>query len=79
MASMQIGNIHNLPARGGKGQNGGSADDAGFFNANLGNLAAKKARLTAINGTLYTAQMLNTMTHNDLDYAIRVLDNPATI
>jgi hypothetical protein len=47
--------------------------------ANYGSVTAMKARLTAISGTSYTAARLNTMTVNDLIYAIRLNDDTAGI
>lgn len=41
--------------------------------ANLKDVNSMRARLTALNGTLYTSNMLDKMTHNDMEYAIRVL------
>lgn len=40
--------------------------------ANMDSIADIKARLTAINGTSYTAARMATMTKNDLLYALRV-------
>lgn len=37
-----------------------------------GNIAAMKARLTALNSTAYTPARLNTMTDNDTTYALRL-------
>lgn len=80
MATTQIGSRTNPgPNKGGKGLNGGGADDTGLLNANFNSLAAKRARLTAINGAYYTAAFLNTLTENDMDYAIRLNDNPTSI
>ena len=47
--------------------------------ANLKDVASMKARLTAINATTYTPERLNTMTYNDLIYAIRLNDEPTSI
>lgn len=47
--------------------------------ANLDSVADMKARLTAINGTSYTAARLATMTKNDMLYAIRLNDDAAGI
>lgn len=38
-----------------------------------------RARLIAINGTIYTTARLNTMTLNDMIYALRTLDDAAGI
>lgn len=46
---------------------------------NYTDITKLKARLTAINAGLYTAARLNTMTLNDLIYALRTLDDAAGI
>lgn len=79
MAVTQLGNIQGFAARGGKGINGGDDGATAYFNANSGTLAAKRARLTAINGTYYTTTRLDQLTHNDIDYALRLADNPTSI
>ena len=45
----------------------------------MDSISAMRARLAAINGTYYTAAVLNMMTVNDMVYAIRVNDFPGTI
>lgn len=40
--------------------------------ANMTSVSALKARLTALNATSYTAARMNTMTVNDLIYAVRI-------
>lgn len=47
--------------------------------ANYASVSAMKARLTAINATSFTAARLANMTVNDLIYALRLNDDPATI
>jgi hypothetical protein len=47
--------------------------------ANYASIAAKRARLNAISATSYTAARLNSMTENDLDYALRLNDDPTSI
>lgn len=47
--------------------------------ANYASVSAMKARLTAINATSFTAARLANMTVNDLVYALRLNDDPATI
>lgn len=42
-------------------------------------VTALRARLTAIDGTYYTAARLNAMTYNDMVYAVRLNDSPATV
>lgn len=47
--------------------------------ANYGSVGALRTRLAAINGTYYTAARLNTMSVNDMQYAVRLNDDPTTI
>jgi hypothetical protein len=47
--------------------------------ANLLSVTALRARLTTLNATLYTTAMLNTMTKNDMVYAVRLADETAGI
>lgn len=47
--------------------------------ANYASIAAMKTRLAAINGTYFTTARMNTMTVNDLIYALRLNDDPTTI
>lgn len=47
--------------------------------ANYASITALRARLTAINATSYTATRMNQMTVNDLIYAVRLNDDPASI
>lgn len=47
--------------------------------ANLGTIAAKKARLTTLAAASYPAARLATMTENDLDYALRLISDSAGI
>lgn len=42
-------------------------------------VSALRTRLAAIDGTYYTAARLNTLTYNDMVYAVRLNDNPTTI
>lgn len=55
-------------------QNGGYSDQAGLDIDDLDTIESMRARLTAINGTYYTAAVLNMMTFNDMRYAIRLND-----
>lgn len=53
---------------------------SGLGNAsNYVSITAIRARLTAINGTLYTATELDRMTVNDMVFALRMNDDKATI
>jgi hypothetical protein len=47
--------------------------------ANYASISAMKTRLAAINGTSYTTARLNTMTVNDLVYALRLNDDAGSI
>lgn len=47
--------------------------------ANYTSPAAMRTRLAAINGTYYTTARLNSMTENDLTYALRLADDAAGI
>lgn len=44
---------------------------------NMRDVGALRARLAAINGTFYTAAILNQMTMNDMIYAVRINDEAA--
>lgn len=47
--------------------------------ANYEDVTALRSRLGTINGALYTAAYLNTMTKNDMVYAVRLNDDTAGI
>lgn len=47
--------------------------------ANYASVSAMKTRLAAINGTSYTTARMNTMTVNDLAYALRLNDDAGSI
>ena len=87
MADYQIGHTQEFTACSiGNGttnrsnMNGGTgAPDVGLDNDNMDNISAMRTRLAAIDGTFYTAARMNTMTYNDMVYAVRVADNPTTI
>lgn len=82
MSGLQKGNVLGVTAKGGTGNtniNGGDNDDDGFTLTGFANIGAMKTRLAAINGTTFTAARLNTMTYNDMVYALRVNDHPTSI
>jgi hypothetical protein len=58
---------------------GGSKPHGASTVTNTGDIPAMRARLTAISGTSYTAARLETMTENDMLYAIRLADEAAGI
>lgn len=47
--------------------------------ANYSSISALRTRLIAINGTYFNTSRLNTMTVNDMQYALRLADDPTTI
>lgn len=79
MASKQIGNVHGLPVRSAVQHGGGASESQAFFDADLADIGAMRARLTAIDGATYTAERLNQMSTNDMVFAIRTADNPTTL
>lgn len=46
---------------------------------NYAGITQMRARLAAINGARYTSAYLDTMTYNDMIYALRTLDDPTGI
>ena len=52
---------------------------SGTTSANLKDVTALRARLTAISGTTYTPTVLDKMTVNDMIYAVRLNDEAAGI
>lgn len=76
MVQRQIGNQHGLAAVGGTNINGGDNNRVGLDNDNMDTIEAMRTRL----GTAgYTDATLNKMTYNDCVYAIRLLENAATV
>lgn len=87
MADRQIGNIHGVAAKSiGSGQEKtnqtGDSDGnvaTAYKDADLLDVDAMRARLAVIDAAYYTSARLNTMTYNDMMYAIRLADAPGTI
>lgn len=89
MADQQIGNVVGFATKSVNGGtnptniNGGgnNAPQASLLDADLNfqSITKMRARLAAINGGLYTAAYLNTMTFNDMVYAIRLNDYAGSI
>lgn len=85
MADQQLGNIHGVAAAhvGDSDTktniNGSNVPGAGFYDADQATIDAMRTRLAAISAGEYTAAKLNTMTVNDMAYAIRLNDSPDTI
>lgn len=79
MADLQIGSVIGVNANAGVNINGGDDDGAGFTDADMATVDAMRTRLAAIDATAYSAANLNTMTLNDMVYALRVHDNLAGV
>lgn len=47
--------------------------------ANYGSISALRTRLAAINGSYYTAAVLDAMTVNDMQYAVKLNDDAAGV
>jgi hypothetical protein len=60
-------------------ENGGPEHQRPFTDTNLMSIARMRARLAIIDATFYTAAKLNSMTMNDMMYAIRTADKPQSI
>jgi hypothetical protein len=78
MANTQLGSIDlGFVA---KNRGDGTAGTSGLATpGNYVSINNMRTRLTAISGTAYTADVLNTMTVNDMIYALRVNDDAGTI
>lgn len=76
VAACDIGGGTNKSNLSGGGNNGDSLehDDTDYATN-----TALKARLTTIDAGFYTVARLNTLTRNDLIYAVRLNDSPTTI
>lgn len=85
MANQRIGNsagvaaLNNSNGTQRSNLNGSGLPDGEHWDSDYSSIAALRARLSSLDATFYTLQRLNTMTYNDLVYAVRVLDNPTTI
>jgi hypothetical protein len=62
-----------------QGRSAATTQVTNTFANNVKDIASMRARLTAISGTTYTTARLDTMTANDMMYAIRVNDEPTSI
>lgn len=88
MADLQVGNSAHVAARGGTGTgninaniNGGTTRRSGLAITNAASLTIDqlRTRLTAINATSYSSARLDTMSYNDMVYAVRLADHPTSI
>jgi len=76
MANLDVGNRQRVVD---KRQGRGTTTNPVTSDASMKDITAMRARLTAINATTFTAARLNTMTENDMLYAIRMNDDAAGI
>lgn len=77
MANLDVGNRQRVvDKRAGRGT---TASPLTATDTNARDVTAMRARLTAISGTTYTAARLNTMTKNDMLYALRMSDDLAGV
>lgn len=59
--------------------NGSTSVQGEHEDTDYGSITALRARLAAIDATLYTSTYLDKMTYNDMVYAVRLNDSPGTI
>lgn len=76
MANLDIGNRQRVVD---KRQGRGTTTNPVTSDASMKDIAAMRARLNAIDSTTFKAARLNTMTENDMLYAIRMNDDAAGI
>lgn len=76
MANLDVGNRQRVVD---KRQGRGTTTNPVTSDASMKDITAMRARLAAINATTFTAARLNTMTENDMLYAIRMFDDKAGI
>lgn len=85
MANQRIGNSIGVKALNDasgtqKSNTNGSTTNAGeHSDTDYASITALRARLAAIDAGFYTAQRLDTMTYNDMVYAVRRNDSPTSI
>lgn len=85
MADQRVGSLLGVPGVNNSSgtqrtnMNGSTGAQTEHALTNLGDISSMRARLAAIDGTFYTVARLNTMTRNDMVYAIRMNDFPGTV
>lgn len=80
MADLNLGGFNSFPAFVDKRRHrGATGADVIGTPANYATISAAKTRLNAVSATSYTAARMNTMTKNDLVYALRLADDAAGI
>lgn len=62
-----------------QGLNGGTSAGVGFNDADFGSIQAMREALAVISGTTYTSARLDTMTENDMVFALRTERNNAGV
>lgn len=77
MANLDVGNRQRVVDI--RAERGTTASPLTWTDWNARDVTAMRARLTAISGTTYTAARLNTMTKNDMLYALRMSDDLAGV
>ena len=78
MANANTRNVYGIVDKRRDGTSGANAAAAAFA-TNTRDVTSMRARLTAINGTTFTAQRLDQMTTNDMLHAIRLADEAASL
>lgn len=78
MADAQVRNLLGVADKR-QGRSSSSTQVTNTLANNLKDVASMRARLTAISATSYTPARLDTMTANDMAYAIRLNDDPGGI
>jgi len=78
-ADVELLKVRSIDLAGGTVTIEDTTDAAAFFDSDMSSIAAMRTRLTAISGTTYTAAVLNTMTYNDMVYALRMQDAPTSV
>lgn len=58
---------------------GGASESSGFVLPGSGSIAGMRARLTAFNASTYSSSVLDTMTENDMIYALREIEAVGSI
>lgn len=85
MANQRVGNSRGVAALNDvngtqrSNTNGSTTASGEHQDADYNDITALRTRLAAIDAAFYTAARLNTMTYNDMVYAVRRNDSPATI
>lgn len=81
MADLTLNNVFGVTDKNHAGDiSAGNFDDGEVLtDTDMWTVAAMRTRLAAISGTIYTAARLNSMTPNDMVYALRMEDHASTV